>query len=1021
MHLGLILLSSLLTTSLAGGLAPLAEETTTNYAFIGNSLLVHARYPSIDNDNWGQEKAGWGTNWQENSMPTLLDQKSTYARLVIEAPSADEYLTVIHYAANAYPLNVYTNSLENMTSYTLTDNAWAGGSYEIPLNLNAGKNVVIFQVNNWGRIESLDLPNELSIVRPEVESGIYGTYDLLYQAAYLEDTRNLFDPEAELGYRGLSFDTNSGFEGAAILYLTPLETTRSLDVDVSIDSGVGATLRVELGNPNNGFNIDLSSLPLNQRTTVHVPSYLLENLGFTNGVENYLRFSGDTSGAYLRIHEVRESSVIDEDPAAGMRFINADDLKGMVEIHGRSLESTGEIPLDWSGSGLSFIHEGSGDIVLNMNINSNTQNTRFAVEVDGEFQKYVSASSSVTLFEGLEEGRREISLYKTSEAAGNLTSITGCYIDENATLTKPTHDSERLKFEFLGDSITCANQVAQGVEDAYQGYAFRLAKAYDADFDAISVSGRGLMEGFNSENGWIASQDNQMKDIWRYQSWFRDQTTLRSNEEPDVMVVSLGSNDLGVDIMNIFGTTIDEFTAEAVSFASTLRSAYPSAKIIFAYGSFYNRDYIDEYRTAIENINDPNIAFVEFPQLMHGDSGHPNELNHDQMASILSTKVAEMLGVNDPYVRAYQYQTYEAEDAYRSGGNVTEGEVGQYWSNNAYVGGMGFDTQNPQYPTSVDEINDDLSNISYLRFTVNAPVSANYTIRVGFSTNVNTNIGFRLDQEAWQEYQGWNSGDWCGGHGYYETIEVRLAQGQHTLTFTSALNNGGWLNYDFINLVQGESLVEYQVNASTGTGYRVVAPEVLIEGADLIFSVELEDNYSQSSIVVSVNDQTLSPQSDGSYLVSDVHEDINIEVSGVELNVWEVRYFALTGDTEPFAVETIRVGDPINIPDATPTRAGYRFVGWDIPFEEMPNGNINVYAQWEEITSEGPIDSEGSSSGGSSSNGSSSSEPQEPTDPVDPEDGDPINVPAIVGGVVGGVCALALIGRLIAYFVKKRK
>lgn len=1031
--LALSLALAALSLGAAGGARIAEDSPLVEHRFVGESLLVHARYPGIDKGNWGHERDGFGTNWEQSPMPSSpFDPNSTYARMVIEAPRADTYEASISHATNAYQVAIFTNSLENRQDISLPDNFWNLGDTAVSLDLQEGKNVVIIQVNNWGRMESLNLPEELNVVVPESVPGSYGTYDIVWQSAYPEtNDETLFDPEAEVSYAGLKFDGSDDFEGAAVLFMTPQEGTRSLDIDLTpmhSDSSLTGTptLGIQVGTGLASYVFDLGELPLGERSTFHISSTVLDSLGFAPGTENYIRLSGETSGFELQIHEVRESTEADVEEPAGLRAIEGEELKSSVEVHGRSLEKEGAIPLDWSLSGLSFVHEGAGDVKLKLNIQSNTQATRFAVLYDGEFDHYTTALPETTIASDLPEGKRTITIRKTSEANGNLMEATGLLVDEEAAVSRPAEDPEQLRFEFIGDSITAANQVAQNLEDAYQGYARRLADAYGAEPEVIAVSGRGLMQGYNSETGWAASQDAQMKDVWNFQSYFRDSAAVRVNEAPDFVLVNLGSNDLGASIMETMGTTIEDFTTEAVSFAGTLRSAYPDAKILFAYGTYANRDYVEEYRSAIEGIEDANIRFLELPQLMLGDSGHPNELNHDEIAGRISEVASDMLGIEDPYVREWNYQVYEAEDAARKGGSVTQAEDGQYWSGLAYVGSMGFDNNNPDYPTSASEIASDLSNVSYVRFHVEAPESAYYEARLGYATNVDTKIAYRIDNGEWIELDGLNVDDWCGGHGKYESISLDLAKGEHDIYFTSALNAGGWLNYDYLALVQGESLPSGKLTASTGTGYEVTGlPAEALLGDEVTFSVALDDLYSQSDIVVTVNGEPLSPNEDGTYTIPSLEGDAHIEVTGVTLNKWEVRYYANMGDEEAFATCEVEVGGEIPADVGTPVREGYRFLGWDISFDEMPNGNINVYALWEKVDdSEGgsssiPEDSQGGTSSvpSDSQGGTSSSEPGGAGG--EPSEG--TNAGAIVGGVVGGIAALALIGGAVWFFCFRKK
>ncbi len=203
-------------------------------------------------------------------------------------------------------------------------------------------------------------------------------------------------------------------------------------------------------------------------------------------------------------------------------------------------------------------------------------------------------------------------------------------------------------------------------------------------------------------------------------------------------------------------------------------------------------------------------------------------------------------------------------------------------------------------------------------------------------------------------------------------------------------------------------MAEYTITASTGTGYEITnLTSPIIAGEETTFDVELEDNYSKSEIVVKANDEVLTKGEDGHYHITNIQENITITVSGVTLNTWEVRYYALNGDKTPFATKEVTVGEEIPTDIGTPTREGYVFKGWSISFEEMPNSSINVYAEWEEASSSSELPD----------NPNNPSDPSEPTTPEET----PLNVPAIVGGTIGGVLGVALIAGAIIYFIHKSK
>lgn len=1008
-----------------------AEDATTSYSFVGNADLHHVRYPETDGGNYGSERTAVGVNWVDGTgnFVSLDDPNASWVRLVLRSEEAAHYEMPIEYKAGTCPLRVYINSESNYKDIQLPDGGWQVSSANIGLDLEQGDNVIVIAMAQWGGLRTFTLPSGLSLVRHHSgEAGTYALSDIAYQAAYLSgmaDAATLFDPAANVEYGTLAYDTSRDYQGAAIAFITPAESHPSLDVKIRIASKANGTAylgyAVGTGNVAAPRLLDLSSYQIGEEIDVHLPSYDLAEMGYVPDAENYVRITNETSGAAFQVLEIKESSQVDDDPSFGLKTIEADELKGMVHVRGRSLEMDGAIPLDWSASGLDFVFDGAGDVVMNLDIDSNNQNTAFVVEVDGVAHRVVAAAR--TLIASFEEtGRHEISVYKTSEAAGNLLSVSSMEVDENATISKPA--AKTLKFEFVGDSITCANQTASGVEDAYEGFARRLSAAYDADFDVVSVSGRGLMEGYNSEDGWAASKEKQMKDLYDYESFFRDPTarhTVEAGEEPDVVFVGLGGNDLGAAIMSLLGTSIDDFTSEVVAFAGKLRGLYPQAKILFSYGTFVNRDYVEEYRAAVEGLGDPGIAFLEFPQMMLGDSGHPNELNHDRMAAMMSEATSQLLGVEDPYVPEYRYEVYEAENAVLQGGSITTVTPldGQYWSGLGYVGSMGFDNNNPDYPHSVDEIKGDMSNVSYIDFTVEAPLSGRYELRVGLATSVMSNFGIKVDGQPWSEHS-FTGTDWCGGHGIYYSTTVDLVEGTHHIYLTSSLNEGGWVNYDYIVLVEEEPLADHAIAAADGTGYRIEGcPEKVLDGDGFSFEVSLEENYSQSEISVYANDVLLTEGEGGSYYVDNVQSDVEIRVEGVSLNVWEARFYILEGDDEPFAVTQNEVGSPIVLPTEEPVRDGYVFDGWDVTFESQPNGNVGIYAKWRlaEEPSGGSSDSSLIEEPGSS-NPSSSEGQTVPEGNGGMSGGE---IAAIVGGVVGGILVIAGGSFLLAHYLKKRK
>ena len=634
---------------------------TIDHSFVNESQLVNARFPYNDANTIGNEEEAFGVKWYDDTWTSfkdnLNDNDSTYARIKVAAPWTGTYpikLKAKHFN-QSFPMRLFVNNKTSSFDLSISDAnySWANDERETSTNitLNKGNNILVVQLLRWGGATKFTLPKEVSVVKDKTStSGEYDTNDFIYQA-----TKADTDPFLPtFSYLPHTYDSNHEFESASILHFVPSSSTKSLDVTYQInkkDNG-SAGIEIKVGNnPNNKYQFDASSDKVDTSNTYHIPSYVLSDLGFAaNGKQN-IRFS--PSSGNVTILKIKESSATD---ISDNKTLGVAELKKSVLVRGRNIESNNSIGLDYTAAGFEFEITGGGDVYANLqevndafgNKNTSAGGTRFAIEIDGVFKEYVRPTSNTKLATGLSAAKHKIALYKTSEAAGGLVDLISLKVNSNSQINKPTKD---YKFEILGDSITCGNQISATDENGYLAYATQLSKSYNADYNVISVSGRGLKVGYNSEEGWAAKWDNQIKDLWTMKSYFRDKGVAKwdhSSYIPDVVIVNLGNNDLGDWIMQNAPMTITQFTDEVKSFSGKLRSAYPNAKIIWCYGAFVNRKYESEYRSAVESLNDENIQFVYFDQMGGGADGHPNANQHQTIADILSTKISQMLGINNP-------------------------------------------------------------------------------------------------------------------------------------------------------------------------------------------------------------------------------------------------------------------------------------------------------------------------------------------------------------------------------------
>lgn len=797
-----------------------AEETLVERPLLGNQELVHGKILK------GTIKEGvstptpytFATNYQQNSMPSLLSNTSTYARLVVNAPTAGAYTYRIstYNSAASMPVRLFVNSLTEYTEHTLSSTWWNANALEytdLTINLQEGVNVLITQWNDWGNLVTFSLPEDLTIVKFGSDiAGVYEGTDIARSETYIDDPQGTLLSQKALGYQEFRYNGSAEYESAALVEISPQNNTKSLDLDLTIGSLAGETgnLEVEVMNTGKAFEFQFESTT--GEAMVNIPSYKLEEAGFFDGQPSIIRISSPIDSQNIRLNAVHESTFVTDDPFSNSKTVQGQELRDSVKINGRSLDlGDGSIPLDWSGSGIEFNLRGKGDVVADFSSTENTSNTRFVVEIDDSEPVYVVPTSITYLAKGLPDGDHRIRITKTSEANGNLYTLHSLTVDKEAVISPVSE--RQTKFLFLGASIVCGNQLStEEGEDFYLSWANFTSRAYDADFQAIARSGAGLALG-----------NNPVQDIFDYTSYLRSNEVFdKSSFTPDAIFINAGNNDLGFVENEEYngphaGTKeekLDYFLSETKSFLTELRGLYPESKIVYLWGVGTNHGshYGKLLESTVSELADDKLAFVNLDRENNGEvvtgttiqglSGHPTKYQCDLIAEAVSDAYSNLAGIEDPYRRRYEYQSFEAEDyIVTTDGSSASSHItaeadnaGQNWSGGKYA--VSLSNRNI---ADVNAIETRAANIDHLAIPFDIKVAGTYTIQLGVATNTATSIAYALDDGAFSLLSGINSGDWCGGHGYHKDVETYLVPGQHVLYLTAPLT--GWINYDYANII----------------------------------------------------------------------------------------------------------------------------------------------------------------------------------------------------------------------------
>ncbi len=341
---------------------------------------------------------------------------------------------------------------------------------------------------------------------------------------------------------------------------------------------------------------------------------------------------------------------------------------------------------DWTMSGFEFSFIGtaaSAEIVSNR---FKDKKIWLYAYVDGDtgpgkgrmFAVGGKEKDSYVLCSGLPEGKHTVEVRRASACCmGGLEEENGpAGMSGLVSLTITGRDPElckrpadrKLKLEFIGDSITCGDNInrvdGNNIEDGTLTYAAFTAHKLGADINVMSISGNGCICCL------FGTPLLDLPDQYMYTDSLAKGTPGEdrwdfSKYRPDVVVVNLGTNDRG-GVPRVFG--YDEFKNgcdKAVGggktehhtgvkdFLTMIRENNPQAKILWVCGAM-GRELCGVINDAVrewnESIGETVAYFSPLPENWSFDNGkgyddcHPSVLASKVYAEILAVKIKQILG-----------------------------------------------------------------------------------------------------------------------------------------------------------------------------------------------------------------------------------------------------------------------------------------------------------------------------------------------------------------------------------------
>jgi len=236
---------------------------------------------------------------------------------------------------------------------------------------------------------------------------------------------------------------------------------------------------------------------------------------------------------------------------------------------------------------------------------------------------------SYTLAAGLDPDRlHTVEVVKATEGFLGSLVFHGFGLNEGAE-TRPWPDPETRRIEFIGDSITCGYGIEADTPDTpfvpeeenfCDTFAWRAARALDADYQVVARSGIGIYRNYDGPREGNAKNMRTVYD----QTFFNheDPEWDHARFVPEVICINLGTNDFSTD-----GPDVETFVEAYVSFVKRLGALRPEAKIVVLAGPLNDKPaYVGSLERVVERtretLGERVSLFRMTPQGNHGFGAH---------------------------------------------------------------------------------------------------------------------------------------------------------------------------------------------------------------------------------------------------------------------------------------------------------------------------------------------------------------------------------------------------------------
>jgi lysophospholipase L1-like esterase len=323
-----------------------------------------------------------------------------------------------------------------------------------------------------------------------------------------------------------------------------------------------------------------------------------------------------------------------DDIASGV-LIEADNPK--LQYSGRVNFANPKAPeIYWAGSGVTIGFQGS-DIAVRLVVSGDNYVNVVIDNGDPAPLKLTVSEKAYDLAQSLPSGPHTLRLLRRADFQLDKITFEGFILHGSPAEVSDLPAKPTRRIEFFGDSVTSGAGVENppkagdpANENNYIAYGAVTARAFDADYTCISLTGIGIVKSWFPKimpDVYYRLNPSNPGSKWDFNTW-----------TPDVVVINLGQNDFWLI------KPPDPATMEAAytKFFGAIRSKYPNALIIATIGCMDASSpqspfpqYISE---AVSSMKDPNITSHIFN---FTTSLHPNASQQQAMAKELIPIIAK--------------------------------------------------------------------------------------------------------------------------------------------------------------------------------------------------------------------------------------------------------------------------------------------------------------------------------------------------------------------------------------------